>query len=347
MKVSISLEDFKEILSFLSKFQAEQLQSFTLKAIRNSLEGTFLSSTCAAKIRKEAKVEREGKFNLGMLGSLAKALKGFESGELMLERNNSCLILKSKHFLLRLNENTDEIVFPEITFQGRITVPIGEFKKALQISLPFAGGQLNSILLDCEEKKLRIVASDGYRLNYLELPVAEPFTWRALLPPSILSRLIRVLPNQGEASLLPAEKFLCISFENRIIAMGVLSEKYFDYQRILKKDDDFKPFKVSAEKLFQALSAGAAFADRIKFEFNRNELKLFVISEQGTLETQTQGQGSINLSIFFNPRFFMEAVEAFEDEKELELFVKSPSNKCEIRSSTRKHQHFLMPIHET
>jgi DNA polymerase III sliding clamp (beta) subunit (PCNA family) len=130
------------------------------------------------------------------------------------------------------------------------------------------------------------------------------------------------------------------------MAMGVLEEKYFDYQRILKTDSSFKSFKVPAEPFFQALSAGAAFADKVKFEFNKNKLKLVVTSEQGILETRTSGQGSLNLSIVFNPRFFAEAVEAFQDQEELKLLVKSSTNRCEITAGGG-HRHFLMPIHET
>jgi DNA polymerase III sliding clamp (beta) subunit (PCNA family) len=344
MIASISLTDFKEILSFLSKFSSD-IQNFTLQARQNSVEGTFLSSICAAKIRKEAKVNKEGRFNLGRLGSLAKAFHGMDNkGTVTLEKKDSSLILKSDQFLFKLNENKDEIIFPEVTFQSSTSLSMKEFKKALQAALPFAGGQLNSILFECEDQKLKIISSDGYRLNFLELKTLEPSSWRKLLAPSILWRLVKTLGNSGTIRLLPSERFLCVSFEDKIIALGVLEEKYPDYKRIMQQEG-FQPFKVSIEPLLQALSAGSAFTEKIKLQFKEDSVKLSASSEQGTFDFDIQGQGSIqNLTIAFNPNLFKEAIEAFDGE-ELELRLKSPLDKC-IITKGKGHQHFLMPIHE-
>jgi len=344
MKASISLRGFKEILTFLSKFQTD-IQNFTLQARQNSVEGTFLSSICAAKIRKEAEVNEEGRFNLGRLGSLAKAFYGIgNEGIVTLEKKNSSLILKSDQFLFKLNENKDEIIFPEVTFQSSTSLSMKGFKKALQTALPFAGGQLNSILFECEDQKLKIISSDGYRLNFLELKTLEPSTWKKLLAPSILWRLVKTLPNSGTIRLLPSERFLCISFEDKIVALGVLEEKYPDYKKIMQQKG-FQSFKVSVELLLQALSAGSAFTEKIKLQFKEDSLKLSAFSEQGTFNFDILGQGSIqNLTIFFNSGLFKEAIEAFDGE-ELELHLKSPLDKCILRGG-ENHQHFLMPIHE-
>jgi DNA polymerase-3 subunit beta len=345
MKASISLNQFKEILSFLSKFQSD-FQNFSLQAIKNSLEGTFLSPSCAAKIRKKAEVNGEGKFSLGRLGSLAKAFQKFESQETVtLEQKDSVLIIKSNQFYFRLNESKDEIIFPEVIFQASTSLSMKEFKKALQIALPFAGGPLNSILFECEDQKLKIISSDGYRLNFLELKTLEPSTWRRLLAPSILLRLVKTLPNSGTIRLLPSERFLCVSFEDKIVALGILEEKYPDYKKIMQQRG-FQPFKVPMESLLQALSAGAAFTEKVKLQFKGNLLKLSAFSEQGMFDFDIQGQGSIqNLTIFFNSSLFREAIEAFDGEQ-LELHLKSPLDKCIIKDG-ESHQHFLMPIHET
>jgi DNA polymerase III sliding clamp (beta) subunit (PCNA family) len=348
MKVLTSLKNFSEILSFLSKFQAKDFQDFSLEATKDCLSGTYLTPFCGLRIKEQAEVKEPGRFNLGMLGLLSKALRNFENGDLLLERNGSNLLLKSGYFLWSLNETLNEVNLPKIDFhQEPIILPSMTFKKSLSNSLPFVGGPMDlAILFDCRETELRIIACDGHRLNFLGLPVEKGAPWKKLLPSSILSILKKVLPEEGEIKLRPLERFLSVSFDDTLIVLSTLEESYLNYSKIMKRDTGFRSFKIRTVSLCQALSAISNFSDGVKFELNRNRLKLRASSELGTFEFQVRGESSFeNFSICFNPYYFLQAVKSFEGVEELELFFKSPEEKCVIKGlSGEKHLHFLMPI---
>lgn len=183
---------------------------------------------------------------------------------------------------------------------------------------------LAGVLLGEEKGKLRLVATDGYRLSLVisgeggrgKLP-------SLIVPASALRELERGLKGEGPVQVFFDEAGKQVYFvqEGMILGSRLIEGEFPDYARIIPEKTKTR-VEVEKETLVQAVRAAATFARE-----SANIVKVAISPKQVSLSASAAqtGEGEFQLpdakisgqptEMAFNYRFLLEALSAFDGER--------------------------------
>ncbi|MGI8747809.1 MAG: DNA polymerase III subunit beta, partial [Deinococcus sp.] len=230
----------------------------------------------------------------------------------------------------------DLTAYPELTFSGRAdaTLDAPELARSLA-SVRYAASNeafqavFRGLKVEQHPDKVRVVASDGFRLALRDFPVsAEP---RSLIVPArSADELVRVL-RDGLASLSFGDGLLGVATERFRMNVKLLDGDFPDYERVIPKDIKLR-VTLGASALKEAVSRVAVLADknannRVEFLISEGTLRLAAEGDYGraqdTLAVQQEGSEPA-MSLGFNAKYVLDALGPIEGEAEL-LFSGSGS----------------------
>jgi len=213
------------------------------------------------------------------------------------------------------------------------------FAVSLDQSRPVLTGELMAI----KDNALRIVAVDMFRISYAAQLLEGDFADAdAVVPGKALNELSRILPGagQGEDEEAVVNLFFTdknVVFENDTFTMvsSLLEGDFVRYDQIF--NEDFATLvTVNRAALLSAFERAilVAVENRMpptKLEINNNDLLISVQNERGQvndgLPCDTDGN---ELTIHFNPRYFIEALKAIDTENVM-LRFNSQLSPCIIK----------------
>lgn len=330
MKVNVSKDQLQRALSKLQGFVEKKtfypiLSHFLLNAQGNllSLEATDLQVSLKEEL--EAMVIEGGSICLPAR-KLYEVLRALPIGTLELTETSNFWTSISIGSVSMSLPGLDPRDFPRFTSDGEPFFKAGSsLLKKMMKKVAFCSSNqessmnLHGVLFETEGNRLRMVATDGHRLALCEQDVEVLKEASVVIPKKGLQELRRVF--QEEERLLVKIQQSAIEFQGRssCLSIRVLEGKFPEYRYVLPKG--FENHLVIQRELFlQVLKRGEVFSTegvqgiRISFE----EGKMHVRAggpETGefseSLEVHYKGRP---LSVTFNPRYLIEALNVMEGE---------------------------------
>jgi len=206
-------------------------------------------------------------------------------------------------------------------------------------------------LMEVKNNKLRLVALDGHRIAIRKVELKESFdNVRVVIPGKTLSEISKILTGgvEDEVKIFFTNNHVLFEFDQTIVVSRLIEGEYFKIDQMLSND---YATKVSVNK-----SEFLNCIDRASLLIREGDKKPIIVGiNDGVMELKIKSMaGSMNESLFvekegkdiligFNPKFFMDALRAIDDET-ITFYTVNPKAPCFIRNEEESYIYLILPV---
>ncbi len=366
MKIQILQENFNKGLniafrSISSKAQLPILANVLLRTDKNRLQISATNLETGITLWLGAKVEEEGEITIPAK-ILTEIVASLPAGKIDLEVKENSLKISSEGYDASLN-GIPAAEFPKLpTYSpdSLFSFPSEKLLEAInQVAFSAATDEgrpvLTGVLFKLQEKRLSLVATDGYRLSLktieMETPVKEAIS--LLLPAKTLMEVGRIIADEKaqavQMGFTKEQNQVVFVFADLELFSRVIEGEFPDYTKIIPQSFSTK-VALDRESFSRAVKVVSIFArdsaNIIKLKIDKNSLQMSANSPQvgenkNSLEAKLEGEES---EIAFNYRFvqgFLGAVVS----PEVSLEMSGPLNPGIFRAvGEESYLHIIMPV---
>ena len=361
MKLQVTQENLNHALNSVARVANSRgtlpiLANVLIKTSNNRLSLSATNLDIAITHFIGAKVSKEGSITVPAR-LMQDYISSLPDGVINLDLQETKLHIATDQYQSVVNGilADDFPAMPAISTGKTWSVDANEFKKALQ-QVVFAASAdetrpvLTGVLLHTDGGKLRIAATDSYRLAEKQLSDTKEEV-RLLVPASAMQDLLRVLPDtEGQIKITNDEQQVLFQVGDIELVSRLLDGKYPDYQKLipktftakatLKRADLINVTKVSS--LFARESAGSV---TIELDDTEGKLSIRSVASQlgentATASAKVKGSGSITL----NSRYLLDALGALSGEDVTFGFNGKLEPTLLQDSAGSNYQHIIMPL---
>ena len=251
--------------------------------------------------------------------------------------------------------------FPELPVAPAVIAEIASRQLAsmiqrtmFAISMEESRFTLNGALLLFKEEKATMVATDGHRLAFVEVPLPGQQGFRALIPRKAMGEIVKLAEQSDADSLVSIagdDNHLFFQFGERLLITRKLTGNFPDYERVLPKDNTHLATLTKSE-IRSAIERVAQFADErsraIRVQFAAGEVKVFSSSvETGeSEESVTSEYSGPELEIGFNAQYLLDFFRAISQDT-LVFAMKDQKSAGELRPVNEgpdQYRYVVMPM---
>jgi DNA polymerase-3 subunit beta len=251
--------------------------------------------------------------------------------------------------------------FPELPVSPAVIaeIPCRQLASMIQrtmfaISMEESRFTLNGALLLLKEDKATMVATDGHRLAFVEVPLPSQQGFRALIPRKAMGEIVKLAeegPADSKVFIAGDDNHLFFQFGERLLITRKLTGNFPDYDRVLPKENTHIA-KLAKSEIKSAIERVAQFADErsraIRVQFIAGEVKVFSSSvETGeSEESVTSEYSGPELEIGFNAQYLLDFFRAINQDH-LVFAMKDQKSAGELRpvhEGPDQYRYVVMPM---
>ena len=206
-------------------------------------------------------------------------------------------------------------------------------------------------LFEINENRLRVVSLDGHRISIRNIELKENYSpLKVVVPGKTLQEISKILTGEAEdmVDIYFADNHILFEFDQTKVISRLIEGEYFHIDQMLSSDYDTK-VKVNKREFLSCI-------DRATLLIREGDKKPIILNIQdGSLQLKINSfAGSMNeeleidkegkdLLIGFNPRFFIDALRAI-DEEEVTLYMVNPKAPCFIKDDAGTYVYLILPV---
>lgn len=207
---------------------------------------------------------------------------------------------------------------------------------------------LNGILFSFKDKTLKLVATDGRRLAFIEKTIADMGNVRkdVILPMKTIQELNRNLMDDGEALFSFKENQLQINLGAITITSRLIEGEYPNYEQVIPKKTK-EEVKINAQEFLQATRRASIFTNQ-----ESQSVKISIIRDKIILTKNTPELGEVReeidvdykggeLAIGFNPSFLIDVLKNVDGD--IRLGFIDPEKPAVIKSG-EDYTYIVLPM---
>ncbi len=206
-------------------------------------------------------------------------------------------------------------------------------------------------LFEITENQLRVVSLDGHRISIRRIGLKEAYESRkVIVPGKTLQEVSKILPGDTEdmVNMFFTDNHIIFEFENTTVVSRLIEGEYFKIDQMLSSDYDTK-LQVNRRELLSCIDRATLLikeGDKKPIIMNvtdeNMELKInsFIGSMKEEIDIEKEGS---DILIGFNPKFFIDALRAIDDE-EVSLYMVNPKAPCFIKDSDETYIYLILPV---
>jgi DNA polymerase-3 subunit beta len=344
LKFTVSRETFLTQLSIVARGASSRSAIQTLSGVLIRLDGgrpelqatdtdLGIRAGLDAEIVAEGSVVVPGRLFLDVARSLPK---DSVSVEYRAAKQDVEVISGSASFHLRTLPLEDFPTLPDPDPAAALSVPAAAFietvgRVARSASRDETRPHLTGVLVTAEEDRLRMVATDSYRLSVKETKLAAPLagTLEANVPARTLQELSRIAAANGAETIdvTALDNQVVFSAGDVVLSSRLVEGRFPNYQQLLPESYEHE-LRVERSELLEVVRRISLLAQKnapLRLSFTEGALEV-------SAQTPDVGEASESLpvpfkgeplEIGFNPEFFRDGLESAETE-ELVLKLISP-----------------------
>lgn len=247
---------------------------------------------------------------------------------------------------INLIEKEEKYTIPSLILKNMIKQT--KFSVSTDESKPILTGEL----IEIKNGNLNIVAIDGFRVSFRTVKLNSKENIEAVVPVKTLSEIIKILPDKEDSNinLYFNENNIMFELESCIIVSRLLEGEFIKYEQIFTEDYNTK-IEINKNDFLNSLERASLISKDnkkipVKLEIKKEETLIITSNtEFGTSyeEIKIDMEGE-ELKIGFNPKYFIEALRAIEDETITIQFMSSLSP-CIIKSIEKEdYKYLILPL---
>lgn len=248
--------------------------------------------------------------------------------EFIVAKNNTITIKNEKsHFKIMGLPSDDFPKLPKPDLESGFDLDQKLFKECINLTT-FAVSHdetryvLNGVLFHVKDGKMKLVATDGRRLAFVQKDINIPaqFSFEAIVPTKTTQELNKILTGQGNIKVIPIKNQILFYFGDIWIISRLIEGHFPNYEQVIPKEEKTKSI-VDRERFLSAVKRASLLtspeAQSVKVDVLKN--KLFISSRSPNLgeareevEASTEGEDII---IGFNPNYLIDVLKNLDVEK--------------------------------
>ncbi|MBI5642341.1 MAG: DNA polymerase III subunit beta [Deltaproteobacteria bacterium] len=198
-------------------------------------------------------------------------------------------------------------------------------KTSFAVSTDETRYNINGFLLEKDDSKIRMVATDGHRLAFIEKEDIKAVPARekegVLLPRKGVMEMRKLLDEkEGNFQLGVTQKSAVMKKDNTVISVRLLEGEFPDYKKVIPKDNNKEVIADRILLLSSLKRVSILSSDKIKgVKFSFSKGKLVVSSSSPDIGEAVEEidiqYGEEDIEIAFNARYFIDMLEALEEDQ--------------------------------
>ena len=292
-----------------------------------TLFATDLELAIEMKINAEVLLEGECVVPGKLLADYAKKIED-EELELELSQDHSLVIrYLDSEVKIKGYDPDDYPVFKEVSKDRSFNVMKKEFKDLINkiifnVATDEARPALRGCCLNIKEDVVEGVASDGYRLGLVKIPIVNNGIIDVIvIPAKSMMELSRLIDDEDESMTVYVDKnYVMVDDELKTkVVTRLISESYISYSKIIQTafDSVVTVDKKSIESAIDRVSLINRNSKRycVKIDIKEGVMNLSAESEDGTVNEKVPVTlNGKDLTAGFNSKYIMDCLKAIDDE---------------------------------
>ena len=282
------------------------------------------------------------------LGSLKDILNGVK-GIIEIATNGSVIINTTSGEIV-LPYNPAKLALPNVK-QEIASLDSREMLKALSKLLPFSATSENKrnlfgVLMEAPDSGLRLVASDGFRLGYVDTSAMVTKSESVMIPlqyAKLLQGILKLVP-ESEVSIRADKSAVKVQFEYFELVFPRPDFDFPDYKRILPSG--FKAnLEVNREELLEAVNRSLG-TDKVRLTREGEVISITGKIGEGNFTHKVNVAGEGEMRATYNPKFLKDALTAI-DSVLVKLEFVEPNSPLQLTpEDVETEKYLVMPIRD-
>ncbi len=360
MKIVCTQENLKTGLSAASKIISSSL---TLPVLNTVLLKTESGQLQISATNLEIAINTYVRCKIDTEGGVCVPAKPFSDLVNSLPNKNITLELKGTELLISTETASAKLktispeefpIIPTVEGGEVVHLPAESFKIALdQVVFASANSEaqpeISSVLFSFNDKSLKLVATDRYRLAERLITLEKPTESRKLLVPNkTVSEISRIIgSSQGNIEIQARDTQILFRFQETQVVSRLIDGNFPPYEEIIPKNFE-TIIEVKKQALGSALKTASVFSEgshTIHFSYE-DSLKIKAISEnfgEGNAEVEAIVTGPAG-EIVFNHRYIQDALSVIEGDTVTVKIINNTSPVIFSPKNKIEYLYLVMPI---
>lgn len=225
-------------------------------------------------------------------------------------------------------------------------------KTFFSASIDETKGILTGVLIEIDQKNIRMVALDGFRLAIVEQEMVSGKNQRIIVSAKILNELYKIISETEEdetISLSINNKKAMILLENVKIILRLLDGEFIKYRDVLPKESKCK-IKAPKKDLHESIERASLLSKEgknnlIKIKTSEKSLIITSRSDEGTVREEVciQREGD-DLEIGFNSKYLLDVLKVVDDD-EISMEMNTSVKPCLIKPvEGNNFEYLILPV---
>jgi len=361
MKLTILSENLQKKINIANKAISLKNQLPILSNLLLETKGDYLhiySTDLEIGIETKILAEIEEQGSIAIPAKLLQEVIGtFPSDKLILTADEKNLKIQGKKAQVTIALSPKE-EFPNLYEDlgtELITFEKGQIKNIFNkiifaTSIETTRPALSGVLLEKRQNRVVVVATDGYRLSYEEIPGAVSTREKVIIPSRLIKEAIS-LSEEGQVKVMTSEKEnqLVFAQDETILVGRTIEAEFPNYQKVIPVDEA-TIVSFDREELLAAVKTSSIFArtgsNTITLSLKKEAILVSAKAAQigeNQVEVECELKGEEN-DIAFNSRFLLESLNNISG-TDMSLSMTGPLNPGVFKISGNPHfLHLIMPI---
>lgn len=296
--------------------------------------------------------------NSKMFGEIVRRLPEAEVFIEVKENNQVIIECENSHFEIKGMSAQGYPAIPSIEGDNSFKINQNILKDMIKqtifaVSIDENRPILTGSLLEYKNGEFSIISIDGFRLALRRTTSihSDSSNLCVVVPGKTLNEIVKILqPIDDDVLIFSTNNQILFDLGNCKIVSRLLEGEYMNYRSIIP-DDSATMTTVNTKELLSSIERASLVItaeDRrypVRFNIANDELIVTSNTEVGTVREQVKvNMEGENLDIRFNPKYFIDALRAIEDEA-ANIFYTNTIGPCTIRPiNGNKYAYMVLPV---
>lgn len=324
----------------------------SLKLTGNNLE-IGIECIIEADIREKGSIVIDSK----MFGEIIRKLPESEVFIQTFENNKVLIECENSRFEIMGLSPEGYPALPQIEKHGCFSIKQNELKEMIRqtifsVSTEESRPILTGCLFELKDDELSIVAIDGFRLALRKTQLeSQQGNFQVVVPGKTLSEIAKILQQtEDKVEIYFTNNQIMFDLGNCKIVSRLLQGEYLNYKSIIPEDYLTKTVVKTNDLLSSIERASLIITSEekkypVRFNIVQNSFLITSNTETGSVREEIPSDMTGNpLSIGFNPKFFIEALKAIDDEAINLLFTNNVGPCCIKPLERDSYIYMILPV---
>lgn len=242
-------------------------------------------------------------------------------------------------------EETNKISISQFTLKELIRQTI------FSISINDANAIMRGELFTIDKDNIKITSLDSHRISIRNSQLSQEYKkFKSIIHGKSLIEISRVLSGEKNdmVDISFDKKFVKFEFNNTIIVSRLIEGEYFNVEQMISSDYE-TCVKLNKNEFINVIERAVTLTREgekkpIIFEIRDGEMNIEISSSIGSMNDHIYiNKEGKDLTIGFNPRFFLDALKVI-DEEEVNIYFVNSNAPCLIKDKEESYIYIILPV---